>query len=63
MDSPSSSNTSRYMSSKEMKHKAVEESENAKNEISAISHLFGSMRMCNVNSFNIVYKEEKPFPR
>jgi hypothetical protein len=56
MDSPSSSNTSHSISYQKMKQKEVEESQNAKNEISVISCLFGSMRMCYVNSFNKVYK-------
>jgi hypothetical protein len=51
------------MSYNEMKQKAIEKSQNAKNKISSISHLFGSMRMRDVNSFNKLYKEEKPFSR
>jgi hypothetical protein len=56
MGSPSSSNTYPSKYYKEIKQKAVEEIQNAKNEISTISRLFGSVRLHDVNSFNKVYK-------
>jgi hypothetical protein len=53
MDSSSTSCSMYYI---EMKHKSIEEIQNAKNKISSISRLFGSMRMHDVNIFNKVYK-------